>query len=84
MSRMTNEKDRSRTVQGQRVVIADARDVAEVASGSVTCFVTSPPYWNLKDYGSRDQIGQGSYEAYLDDLNEVCGSVTAARPTTRC
>lgn len=61
----------ARAVADQRVLLVDAKVVPEIESGSVNCFVTSPPYWNLKDYGSRDQIGQSSYEAYLDDLNKV-------------
>ncbi|MBA7657785.1 hypothetical protein ES703_65728 [subsurface metagenome] len=30
--------------------------------------VTSPPYWNAKDYERTKQIGQSSYEQYLHDL----------------
>jgi DNA modification methylase len=30
--------------------------------------VTSPPYWNMVDYGIEGQIGQTDYEKYLDDL----------------
>ena len=34
--------------------------------------VTSPPYWNLKDYGGvQEQIGQESYEVYLQRLGQV-------------
>jgi site-specific DNA-methyltransferase (adenine-specific) len=35
--------------------------------------ITSPPYWDLKDYGSEDQIGaeDGSYEEYQDRLTSV-------------
>lgn len=29
-----------------------------LASGSIQCAVTSPPYWGLRDYGHPDQIGQ--------------------------
>ena len=34
-------------------------------------FITSPPYWNLKNYGSDGEIGQGSYEDYLEQMNAV-------------
>jgi DNA modification methylase len=30
--------------------------------------VTSPPYWNMVDYGVEGQIGQTDYEQYLHDL----------------
>jgi DNA modification methylase len=42
-----------------------------VADQSVRLVVTSPPYWNLKHYGAAEEIGQGSYERYLEDLDEV-------------
>jgi len=25
--------------------------------GSIDCVVTSPPYWNLRDYEEEDQLG---------------------------
>jgi len=38
---------------------------------SVHLIVTSPPYWDLVDYGVEGQIGQSSYDRYLDDLLDV-------------
>lgn len=45
--------------------------------------ITSPPYWNLKDYGAKGQIGFGqSYEDCLDDLAQVFRSVRSiTKPT---
>jgi len=44
----------------------------ELADGSVQLVVTSPPYWQIKDYGSQGQIGRGQdYEAYVADLGRV-------------
>ncbi len=41
-------------------------------SESVHLVVTSPPYWQLKDYGSPAQIGfDDSYEDYINNLNCV-------------
>jgi len=34
----------------------------------VALAITSPPYWNVVDYGVKGQIGQTSYEKYLADL----------------
>lgn len=46
--------------------------MSEVQDGSVHLIVTSPPYWQLKDYGSEDQIGfNDSYERYINNLNLV-------------
>jgi len=33
--------------------------------------ITSPPYWNMVDYGVEQQIGQSTYQRYLDDMLEV-------------
>ncbi|MBN1293958.1 MAG: thermonuclease family protein [Candidatus Latescibacteria bacterium] len=39
---------------------------------SVHLTITSPPYWQLKDYGVTNQIGfDDSYEKYINNLNLV-------------
>jgi len=44
----------------------------EVPDESVHLIITSPPYWQLKDYGNRDQIGfNDTYEEYINNLNLV-------------
>src|SRR5580700_172581 len=44
----------------------------EVQDNSVQLVITSPPYWQLKDYGSSNQIGyHSSYEDYINNLNLV-------------
>jgi DNA modification methylase len=46
--------------------------MAEVPDESVHLVVTSPPYWQLKDYGNGQQIGfDDSYETYINNLNIV-------------
>lgn len=38
--------------------------------------VTSPPYWNVRDYGVKEQIGYyDTLEQYLDRLDEVWAEV---------
>lgn len=55
-----------------KIVIGDSRKMGEVADASVQLIVTSPPYWQLKDYGSNDQIGfNHTYEEYINNLNLV-------------
>ena len=50
----------------------DARDMSFLQDESVHLVVTSPPYWQLKDYGNSRQIGfHDSYETYINDLNLV-------------
>lgn len=38
---------------------------------SVHLAITSPPYWNMVDYGVAGQIGQTTYERYIADLLAV-------------
>jgi site-specific DNA-methyltransferase (adenine-specific) len=46
--------------------------MTEVEDESVHLIITSPPYWQLKDYGNEDQIGfHQSYEDYINNLNLV-------------
>lgn len=46
--------------------------MAELYDHSVHLVITSPPYWQLKDYGSDNQIGyHESYESYINNLNLV-------------
>ncbi len=55
-----------------RVVFGDSRRMSHVEDRSVRLIVTSPPYWQLKDYGSQEQIGfDDSYETYINNLNLV-------------
>ena len=43
-----------------------------VEDSSVHLIVTSPPYWQLKDYGVDNQIGfNNTYEEYIHNLNIV-------------
>ncbi len=43
-----------------------------LADKSVHLAITSPPYWQLKDYGTESQIGyHESYESYINNLNLV-------------
>ncbi|MEM3042824.1 MAG: DNA methyltransferase [Thermoplasmata archaeon] len=55
-----------------RIILGDARRMAEVEDSSVHLVVTSPPYWQLKDYGISGQIGfNDSYEDYINHLGLV-------------
>ena len=54
------------------IVNGDSRKMSELQDQSVHLIVTSPPYWQLKDYGSDNQIGfNDSYEQYINNLNLV-------------
>jgi len=54
--------------------LGDARHMDAVADESVSLIVTSPPYWDLKNYRHSGQVGLGqSYEGYLEQLGLVAG-----------
>lgn len=54
------------------IINGDCRKMSELKDQSVHLIVTSPPYWQLKDYGSDKQIGfNDSYEQYINHLNLV-------------
>lgn len=62
-----------------RIICGDSRSaLAKVPYESVACAITSPPYWNLVDYGIEGQIGRGSYEDYRAGLLEVWKGVEHA------
>jgi len=55
-----------------QIVVGDARRMRWIADESVHLVVTSPPYWQLKDYGDKNQIGfNDSYDDYINNLNLV-------------
>lgn len=54
------------------LVHGDSRQMTLIKDSSVHLIVTSPPYWQLKDYGVENQIGfNNSYEEYINNLNIV-------------
>lgn len=55
-----------------KIINGDGRKMAEILDNSVHLAITSPPYWQLKDYGTDNQIGfHDSYENYINNLNLV-------------
>jgi len=55
-----------------KIIIGDSRKMIEVEDDTVGLVVTSPPYWNIKDYGAEGQVGYGqTLHEYLKDLYGV-------------
>jgi modification methylase len=53
-----------------KVINGDSRNMSELKDESMHLVVTSPPYWQLKDYGTENQIGfHDDYETYINHLN---------------
>jgi len=55
-----------------KIICSDSKLALQILpENSVHCIITSPPYWNVVDYGFDGQLGQCSYEQYLSQLLEV-------------
>lgn len=58
-------------IGGQTVYFESSEEMSQF-DGDADFIMTSPPYWNLKDYGHENQIGYDeAYEEYLDRLQRV-------------
>lgn len=57
------------------IITGDCREVLKtVPANSVDCIITSPPYFQMRDYASPGQIGgEDSYQEYLLALLDVFG-----------
>ncbi|MCX7883405.1 MAG: DNA methyltransferase [Brevinematales bacterium] len=55
-----------------KIIIGDSRKMKEINDESIHLIITSPPYWQLKDYGNDRQIGfNHTYDEYINNLNLV-------------
>jgi len=55
------------------VYFHDSKDMGELENNSIDLIVTSPPYWDLKNYNNHhSQIGLGqSYNEYISNLEDI-------------
>lgn len=70
-----------------RIICGDSLKVLKTIPGeSIDCVVTSPPYWALRDYGVKGQIGlESSIEEYLDKLILIFDEVKRVlKPSGTC
>ena len=59
-------------------IIGDSRKMDELKDSSIHLIVTSPPYWQLKDYKIKDQIGfDHSYELLSAPSNDKAEKIDA-------
>jgi site-specific DNA-methyltransferase (adenine-specific) len=57
-----------------KIINGDSRQMNCLADKSVHLVITSPPYWQLKDYGSESQIG---YHESYEPLSDFSGKESA-------
>ena len=54
------------------IFFKSCEDMSDISTSIVDIVITSPPYWNLKDYESEEQIGyKEGYHFYLNRINTV-------------
>ncbi|MCI1596734.1 MAG: site-specific DNA-methyltransferase, partial [Prevotella sp.] len=61
-----------------KVYNIDSRKISKVLSDDIKIqtTITSPPYFDMKDYGVDGQVGYGQkYDDYLLDLRNIFGQV---------
>lgn len=60
-----------------RVIVGNAlTELRKLPSQSINCCVTSPPYWQLRDYGIEGQIGlEKTLDEYIDAVTAVLRKV---------
>jgi site-specific DNA-methyltransferase (adenine-specific) len=58
----------------RQILVGDARDrLRELPTSSIDTIITSPPYFALRDYGHRDQLGlEFDVHAWVKNLVGVC------------
>jgi len=55
-----------------KVLNKSSENMKEVKNNSINLIVTSPPYWDMKNYQIKDQIGYSDdYEEYLTRIRKV-------------
>ncbi len=66
--------------RGGRIITGDARqELAKLEAGIFQSCITSPPYWGLRDYGIRGQIGaEPKLDDYISDLVAIFREVRRA------
>ncbi|HEY0427495.1 MAG TPA: site-specific DNA-methyltransferase [Pyrinomonadaceae bacterium] len=70
-----------------KIIRGDAlKALKKFPEGSIDCIVTSPPYWALRDYDVKGQIGlESTIEEYLEKLLAVFAEIRRVlKPTGTC
>lgn len=78
LAKNADELDQIRREIGERktvhsILVGDSQDLSVLPDNSVHLALTSPPYWNLKEYNDhKEQLGHiDDYELFLKKLDDV-------------
>src|SRR5438105_104069 len=67
-----------------RIIVGDAREELErLPASCVDCVITSPPYYQLRDYGIGKQLGlEATVDAWVDELRlTLHGLIRVLKPS---
>lgn len=70
-----------------KIICGDSLEILKtIPSESIDCVVTSPPYWALRDYGVRGQIGlEPNIAEYLEKLTLIFDEIKRVlKPSGTC
>jgi len=58
-------------------ICGDALEVLkDIPPGSIDCVISSPPYWSLRDYNIKGQLGlEDTFQEYIDNLCNIFDEV---------
>jgi DNA modification methylase len=61
-----------------QILVGDAAEMLkQLPAHSIDCVVTSPPYYMLRDYGVKNQVGlEPNVELWVDELRLVCRGIS--------
>ena len=48
----------------------DSSDLSQLEDETVQTIFTSPPYWNMRDYGHEDQLGLSDFDVFVKRLSK--------------
>jgi DNA modification methylase len=68
------EANKTTSVPLKKILVGDVRQrLAELPDASVDCIITSPPYWAMRDYGHKGQIGaEATVDAWAAAIADIC------------
>ncbi len=71
LEKIRNDVSERKTLHS--ILIGDSQDLSAIRNDSVHLVLTSPPYWNLKQYNAHaEQLGHvDDYQDFLDRLDKV-------------
>lgn len=68
---MTEEEFKNKIIQGDAL-----EELKKLSDESIDCAITSPPYWALRDYGVKGQLGlEPTFQEYITKLCDMFDEV---------